>query len=122
MDDACRSSRATEASNASMAGWIFVFFSASRTSASSSVSIHLTTCSIVLRSEAAANSTGARSFVAAAYQKSPSERPRLFGAAPSASHAAVRRAPAHVVQPARGVHEEDSRPVELAGSNSWTVP
>src|SRR5688500_9615723 len=92
----------TEACIAFSAGSYPVASSSSITVASAWVSSHVTTSAIEAPDRAAAKRTGAKSFAAAAYQKSESVRVRLPVPAPSASHVAVRRAIAQSQQPSSG--------------------
>ena len=92
------------------------------TSPSACVSSQVTTSAIDAPRSRAAKSIGASSLAAAAYQKSASASARLPVEAPSASHAAVRRAIAQSPQPSSGVQFALSSPVSPAGSKSWTRP
>src|SRR3954468_7959514 len=102
-------SRPMDASNAWIASRMPAAFSASVTSASSCLSSQVMTSPIERFELAAAKNIGASSFAAVAYQKSASDIPCLLTELPSASHAAVLRAPVQLKHPARGVHDEPSR-------------
>src|SRR5579864_9373798 len=72
---------------------------------------------------AAANRYGARSLPAAAYQKSSSPLPAAgLVLAPEHNHAAVLRAPCHVVHAASGDHVVARSPVEPVGSYTQVGP
>src|SRR4051794_8337802 len=104
-------SRAIEAAKAFFASAIPAKLSASSISGSSWVSSQVRTSPIERPDVAAANSIGARSLAAVEYQKSASVRPRLLTEAPSASQAAVFRAPAQLSQLTSGVQPALSSPV-----------
>ena len=71
---------------------------------------------------AAANSSGASSLAAVAYQKSPSVIGPLPPLAPSVSDTATLRAPDHVRAASNGDHWAEGSPVELLGSKHTTSP